>query len=259
MDLLYRREGFPEEGELVICEVTKVYPDSVFCNLIEYDKSGMIHISEVSPGRIRNLGDYVRVGKIIVCKVLSVNSFKNQIDISLRRVSENQRRIKTNLIKLEQKAEKIIELAAIQLKVKNLDLYDEVSEKAFEKYDTVYAFFEEAQKNPSMLKKAHLPDKTVKALQEQIIQKIKPPSVTISGAITIRMYSPDGAETIRDAFSKIKAEEVKAIYLGGGTYKIEAVSMDYKTAEDILEKEVEQIRKKIQSKKGFFEFKRQES
>ncbi|MEK6869062.1 MAG: S1 RNA-binding domain-containing protein, partial [Nanoarchaeota archaeon] len=49
--MLLKKEGFPEEDELVMCTVTKVQFHSVFVTLDEYDKGGMIHISEVSPGR----------------------------------------------------------------------------------------------------------------------------------------------------------------------------------------------------------------
>ena len=50
--MLYRREGFPDEGEIVLCTVTKINPNSVFVNVDDYDKGGMVHISEISPGRI---------------------------------------------------------------------------------------------------------------------------------------------------------------------------------------------------------------
>ena len=85
--MLLKKEGFPEEDELVMCTVTQVQFHSVFVTLDEYDKGGMIHISEVSPGRIRNIRDFVREGKKIVCKVLRVNEEKGHIDLSLRRVT----------------------------------------------------------------------------------------------------------------------------------------------------------------------------
>src|SRR3989338_5359313 len=81
--MLLKKEGFPEEDELVMCTVTQVQFHSVFVILDEYDKGGMIHISEVSPGRIRNIRDFVREGKKVVCKVLRVNKEKGHIDLSL--------------------------------------------------------------------------------------------------------------------------------------------------------------------------------
>ncbi len=101
--MLYKREGMPEEDELVLCTVTAVHGHSVFAKLDEYGKTGMIHISEVSPGRIRNIRDYVVEGKKIVCKVLRIDKVKGHIDLSLRRVNAGQKKNKTNEIKQEQK------------------------------------------------------------------------------------------------------------------------------------------------------------
>jgi len=115
--MLLKKEGFPEEDELAICTVTKVQFHSVFANLDEYGKGGMIHISEVSPGRIRNIRDFVKEGKKVVCKVLRINTDRGHIDLSLRRVTEGQKRNKIDELKQEQKAEKILEFVAKDLKI----------------------------------------------------------------------------------------------------------------------------------------------
>jgi len=68
--MLLKKTGFPEDEELVLCTVTGINPHSVFCTLDEYGgRTGMIHISEVAPGRIRNIREYVTKGKKVVCKV----------------------------------------------------------------------------------------------------------------------------------------------------------------------------------------------
>ena len=57
--MFYKKQGFPEESELVLCTVKKILDHSVFVGLDEYNNlEGMIHISEVSPGRIRNIRDH---------------------------------------------------------------------------------------------------------------------------------------------------------------------------------------------------------
>jgi translation initiation factor 2 subunit 1 len=68
--MLYHKTGIPEDSELVLCTVNKVLPNSVFVTLDEYGIDGLIHISEVSPGRIRNIRDFVKEGKKVVCKIL---------------------------------------------------------------------------------------------------------------------------------------------------------------------------------------------
>ena len=81
--MLLRKQGFPEESEIVLCTVTSVRYNSVFVSLNEYNHSGMIHISEVSPGRIRNIRDYVKEDKVVICKVLRINKDRGYIDYGI--------------------------------------------------------------------------------------------------------------------------------------------------------------------------------
>ena len=85
--MLQKKKGFPESDELVFCTVTSVQSHSVFVKLEEYGVGGMIHISEVAPGRIRNIRDFVVENKPVVCKVTSINQERGHIDLSLRRVT----------------------------------------------------------------------------------------------------------------------------------------------------------------------------
>ena len=102
--MFYQKKGIPEENEIVICTVKKILPHGVFVGLDEYkDKEGLIHISEISPGRVRNIRDFVKEGKRIVCKILKINLERNHIDLSLRRVTQSQRINKNTSYKQEQK------------------------------------------------------------------------------------------------------------------------------------------------------------
>src|SRR3989338_7972247 len=160
--MLLKKEGFPEEDELVMCTVTKVQFHSVFVTLDEYDKGGMIHISEVSPGRIRNIRDFVREGKKIVCKVLRVNEEKGHIDLSLRRVTETQKRSKVDELKQEQKAEKILEFVAKDLNMDIKKLYSTINENISKKYASLNEFFEKVVSDNSIIKDSGLDAKAAK-------------------------------------------------------------------------------------------------
>jgi len=126
-----------------MCTVTGINPHSVFCRLDEYEnKSGMIHISEIAPGRIRNIKEYVQMGKKLVCKVLRINLERGHIDLSLRRVNESQKRNKLNQIKQEQLAEKIVEHVARQIEQEPTKLYATLTEK-LKDYEGLFFAFEE--------------------------------------------------------------------------------------------------------------------
>ncbi|MBU4283887.1 MAG: translation initiation factor IF-2 subunit alpha [Nanoarchaeota archaeon] len=239
--MLLRKQGFPEESEIVLCTVTSVRYNSVFVNLNEYSHSGMIHISEVSPGRIRNIRDYVKEDKVIVCKVLRINKERDYIDLSLRRVNEGQRRAKVNEIKKEQKAEKIIEFVSKKLKRDIKDIYKEVSDKVLKKYDLLYPCFEDVAEKKISLEEMDIPKKLAKELKEVIDQKIRPVEVSIKGNLKLVSYAPNGVEIVKEALKKGTNKNIKISYIGGGKYSIKVKASDYKAAEKMLKESTEAV------------------
>ena len=255
----FRRQGFPEEGELVLCTVTKVQFHSVFVNIDEYDKQGMIHISEVSPGRIRNIRDYVKEGKVIVCKILRINRERGHIDLSLRRVSDNQRRNKVDEIKQEQKSEKIIEGVAFRLKKDFKALYKEIAEKVFKQYDMINVAFREVVEEDLKLESLGIDKKIANELEILIRERIKPKVVEIGGSIVIETYDSDGISVIKEAITKASTQENVTIkYLGAGKYSVTVTDNDYKDAEKCLKKSLDSAEKIILKHDGTFEFERKE-
>ena len=98
--------GWPEVGELVVCQVVDIEDFGVFCDLQEYEeKRGLIHISEVASGWIKNIRDHVKKGHLVVCKILTVSESNHQIDLSLKDVNDHQRSEKIQEWKNEQKAD----------------------------------------------------------------------------------------------------------------------------------------------------------
>lgn len=259
--MLYRKEGMPEEDELLLCTVTNVQHHSVFAKLDEYDKTGMIHISEVSPGRIRNIRDYVQEGKKIVCKVLRIDPVKGHIDLSLRRVNEGQRRKKIDEIKHEQKAEKIVEGIAKKLKQDFKKFYEEVSSKVFRKYEYLYECFDAIVADEVKLEDLGFDRKLAKELTGIIKEKIKPVEVTIKGNLNLVSYAPDGIVIVKDALKKAEDVGKKNIvikYMGAGKYGVIVRALDYKEAEKILKQSSDAAVKFIEKKAGVGGFERVE-
>lgn len=259
--LLLKKPGFPEEGEFVLCTVNEIHYHSVFVMLDEYQKVGLIHISEIAPGRIRNLRDYVVENKKIVCQVLGVNKEKGHIDLSLRRVNERQRRAKINEIKQEQIAEKIIEMVAMQLKLEPEKLYNEIYEKAIKRYSSLYHCFEEEGIKGNAISTLGLPEDIFQNLSEQIKQRIKRSLVKISGDLKLTSYKPNGIEIIKNALLKILEmgnDSVKLRYNGGGRYHLDVFADDYKEAEKLLEMAISYAKEEMTKNSSFMDFQRAE-
>ena len=255
--MLFKKQGFPEEGDLVLCTVTSVQFHSVFIDIDEYGKSGLIHISEVAPGRIRNIRDFVKEGKKVVCKVLRINKEKGYIDLSLRRVNESEKRRKIDSVKRQQNAEKILEIAAGKLGIKIEDIYNALSDRLKNEGISLYELFEQASKDETVLDKPGMDKKQVKVLNEIIALRIKPSEVQISGNLKITTYAPNGIDIIKDSLKK--AEEtsngrIKINYLGSGLYRFMLKAPDYKDAEKVMKNATETAIDIVAKQGGFAEF-----
>ena len=99
---------WPEYGELVIATIVKVKEYGAYANLEEYNKQGLLHISEISSGRVRRIRDYVKEKQKMVLKVIRVNVEKGQISLSLRRVTKRERIEKNKSWKRNRKCESLL-------------------------------------------------------------------------------------------------------------------------------------------------------
>jgi len=256
--MLLKRQGLPEEGILLICTVTKIYHNSIFVEIDEYgNKSGMIHISEIAPGRIRNIRDYVQEGKKIVCKVLRVDQKRGHVDLSFRRVNDNQRRKKVDEIKQEQKVEKLITDVAKKLKQEPKALFDKLMKNIEEDYDLLHPFFIDYVTNEVKLEDYIKDSKILKELKEVVDQRIKPPKVTIKGEITLYSKDSDGLDIIKKILKNIEdLEDTSLVYEGAGKYKLSVTANNYKVAESMLKNILDKIEKNSKKLKAHFEFER---
>lgn len=253
--MLFKKQDFPEEGDLVLCTVTNVQFHSVFVDMDEYGKGGMIHISEVSPGRIRNIRDFVKEGKKVVCKVLRINREKGYIDLSLRRVNESEKRRKIDEIKREQNAEKIVEIAAGKIGMKTEELYNKFPEKL--RTGSLYEFFEESVKNESVLENIEIDRKHLKIIEEIVKQRIKPVAVEIGGKLKITTFAPDGIEVIKESLKKAMEAgkgRMSINYLGSGLYRFMVKAPDYKEAEKLMKNATESAISLVMKNDGTAEF-----
>ena len=244
--MLLLKVGFPEEEDLVLCTVTNIHFHSVFAKLDEYGKTGLIHISEISPGRIRNIRDFVVEGKKIVCKVLRVDKKSGHIDLSLRRVNENQRKKKVNELKEEQKGEIIIEQIAKANNLDKIKLYHEIKEKIQKKYDDLRSCFKDSVKKESLLEDLGIDKDISDQLMELIKVRFKEEDLIISGKLKVKSFEPNGLEIMKKALAEAEETGAKILYEGGGLYNIQVITKNYKDGEKILEKAIKKALKPVE-------------
>lgn len=226
-----------EEGEIVLCTVDKIEKTTVFVNIEDHGE-GSIILSEIAPGRIRNLRDYVVPKKKIVCKVLRIKG--NNIELSLRRVSQKER--KEILERSKQEKSYISVLKSV--------LGEEAEEiiKKIEEQDKVYDFLKDAKKNPKKLE--DIVGKTNAEKILNVLNKDKQKKIILKKEIYLTTKKPDGIELIKKILKE--TPEIKISYISAGNYSINVEDNEIKVADARLREFLKDIEKN--AKKMDFEF-----
>ncbi len=73
-------------GRVVVGSVTGIEPYGIFVNLDEY-YNGLIHISEISNGFVRDINDFVTNGEKIYVKIIDINEDTFQVRLSIKDIN----------------------------------------------------------------------------------------------------------------------------------------------------------------------------
>lgn len=193
-----------------------------------------IHISEVSPGWIRNIREHIKEGQKVVGKIMRVEPESGQIDLSLKRVSEADKKSKQELFKQEKRAQKLVEVAARKIGKTYEDAKKELVPILLEGYDSVYPALADLAEDKL---KVQVPKKWFEPLSAVVKEEIKPKQVEIRASLHLKSYAPDGIERVKKALKKVlELPGANVHYLGAPNYYINVVAADFKSAEKILKK-----------------------
>ena len=88
------QDTWPELGEFLVCTIGSVKQNGVYVDLDGYPgREGFIFIGEVASGWVKNIRSIVREGQRVVAKVIKVKKDKRSVELSIKSVSDERRRI----------------------------------------------------------------------------------------------------------------------------------------------------------------------
>ncbi len=234
------RRDLPEVGDLVVVTIKEVKGFGANVKLEEYPgKEGFIHIAEVATGWVKHIRDYLREGQKTVCKVLNVDTGRGYVDLSLKRVNEHQKREKISSWKNEQKAEKLLEIVALQLKTPLEQAEREFAGELRAQYGSLYDAFEDASASEDWL--PEVDEKWKEAFQKVAKENVVLPYIKIGGYVEAYSLAPNGVELLKEILTGAIQENVEIQYAGAPRYRLTVTDKDYKSAEDVLKKAVQNI------------------
>lgn len=229
-----------EEGEIVLCTVIDIVGTVVHVK-IENNGDGSIITSEIAPGRIRNLRDYVVPNKKIVCKVLRVSG--DRVDLSLRRVTMKERKEVLEEHNKEQTAKNILRSI---LK----DKAQEIIQQLESKNEKVQDFFIKIKDNPEQYKKIFSKEELERIIQ--IASKQKNKKISIKKEVEFSTDRPDGLLIIKKI---LENDKIEIKYLAAGKYSAKIESENLKESQHLMQQIMEEIEARAKQEKVQIEIK----
>jgi len=254
---------WPEEGDLVIATVKTITDYGAYVVLDEYQKEGLLHVSEVSSGWVRNIHNFVREGQKFVLKVLRVDTEKGHIDLSLRRVTKRERKEKILLWKKERKADSLMRSVSEELKMPPQETYEKVGILLEKEFGGIYEGLEKtSREGAEVLLKVGAPENIATVIEKIAKEKIKVPMVKVKGIMSLQCPKSNGVNLIRDSLLnaqkfETKGAKIRVYVVAPPRYRIVVSAADYKEAEEILDGVTKVVIKNIEKVGGQGAFKRE--
>jgi len=237
--------------------VKNVAEMGAYVSLLEYNNAeGMILLSELSRRRIRSINKLIRVGRTEVVVVLRVDTEKGYIDLSKRRVSQE------DIEKCETKYNKskivhsIMRHVSETCKVPLVKLYEAFGWDLYKRFGHAYDAFKVMIQQPGMVLEPYDIHPQVKAaLLKNVERRMTPQRIRIRADIEVTCFGYDGIDAIKAALQAGEAftndeTPIKIKLVAPPLFVALTSSLDKKKGVAKLEEAIEGIRKAIKERGG---------
>ncbi|MEW5956023.1 MAG: S1 RNA-binding domain-containing protein, partial [Candidatus Micrarchaeota archaeon] len=224
-----------------------------FVSLDEYGVDAFLHISEVSSGWVRNIREHIKEGQKIVVLITRVDLEKRQVDASLKKVSEADRKRKLESYQLGKRAEKLLERVAAKAGKTPQQAKKEAGDALAQEFGDLYSAFEAlaAGEEP----KAKVPAAWLNAMREVAKAEIKEKFVGERGVLKLKSFAGDGVVQVKAvlaAVEKLSSGKVSVVvrYIGAPVYYVDVQAPDPKTLGKTMakiEQAVQNVPKSVES------------
>jgi translation initiation factor 2 subunit 1 len=239
-------EEIPEEGELVICVVKKIFDYGAICELLEYNNAqAFLPIREVASGWIKNIHEFLHEGERIVCKVYHVNKEMRSVDVTLKRVTQIEKKEKLQQYNAEKRAEKFLEAIAKGLKISDEKL-KQTKEEILKSYSSLYELFYDAYNKTKNFESLAIPEEIKKQIEEKASEVIEEKNYKLIYKIKLQSFDTrKGIEKLNEAINLLKKNGFEVTYISAPLYQISLVTKEPQKVEKEIVKIVEKLKKQV--------------
>jgi len=268
----FYEKKFPEIDDVVVVNVRSIADMGAYVHLLEYNNiEGMILLSELSRRRIRSINKMVRVGKDEIVSVLRVDKDKGYIDLSKRRVNDEDKKKCENRYEKAKHVNSILRHVADTIGLTSQEQLEELFEKTawtldreYKKPDADYAAsydcFKRAVDEPQILEALDISPETREVLLKTIRRRLTPQAVKVRADIEVSCYTYEGIDAIKAALRaglECSSEQIplNIQLIAPPLYVVTTSTTEHKIAIEKLKEALEAIQKNIEASGGLFSIK----
>ncbi|XP_043687196.1 eukaryotic translation initiation factor 2 subunit alpha homolog [Telopea speciosissima] len=267
---------YPEVDMAVMIQVKNIADMGAYVSLLEYNNiEGMILFSELSRRRIRSVSSLIKVGRIEPVMVLRVDKEKGYIDLSKRRVSDEEIEACEERYNKSKLVHSIMRHVAETMQVDLEDLYIHVGWPLYRKYGHAFEAFKLIVADPDSVLNSFTreikevgPDgqevtKVVPAMSEDvkvallknIRRRMTAQPLKIRADIEMKCFQFDGVLHIKEAMRKAEAAgnndcPVKIKLVAPPLYVLTTQTLDKEQGISVLNNAIKACTEAIESEKG---------
>ena len=79
------------KGKIIRGTVTAIESYGAFVSCDDY-YTGLIHISEITENYVKSISDYLKVGEVVYCKILEIDTESGHLRLSIKDIENTKRR-----------------------------------------------------------------------------------------------------------------------------------------------------------------------
>ncbi|EYU45547.1 hypothetical protein MIMGU_mgv1a020140mg [Erythranthe guttata] len=277
LDCRMYEQRFPEIDTPVMIQVKSINPDTcAYVALLEYNNmEAMLSFTELSRRRIRSVASLVRIGRVEPVMVLHVDPEKGFVNLSKRRVSEDDAKACEERYSKSKNVHSILRHVAETMDVDLEDLYIHVGWPLSRKYGHAFEAFKSIVIDPdsvlnSLTREVEeidddghkvtkvvpaISDEVKKVLVQDIRRRMTPHPIKIRADIEMKCFELDGVLRLKDAMRRAEACgnvdcPVKVALIGAPLYVLYTQTLDKEQGIRVLEKAISACSEEIQSRGG---------
>ena len=263
MECRFYANQYPEVDDVVLVQVKSLSDIGAYVNLLEYGRvEGMIQISEMCNRRIRSISKLTRVGNIEVCMVLRVDADRGYIDLSKRRVSNEDGLKAKELFARNKTIHGIMRHAATITEKPLEEICKFVSWPLFKEfgmnktYDALRRIVNDGSIEviSGICKGLSNHPEVVEALMTAASRKLTPSEVRVRALFDVTCYSTDGVlaikSSIKDVLDACKEDGIIIKLISAPQFLIETSGIGKEACTARIVKALEMIKANITSRGG---------